>query len=859
MNIQTNEPHGITRRTFLKGLAAGAVGISIASVMPGNLISAAMVSADEVTHTTDSDAKKMKDGIYMDGSAVNMSGSHYTLEFIQPIKLIAVVGGIIQTEGIWRSGNKHLVSVDSDGTIIMRDGVGGYDVDISYTIGGAVHTVSFTTSQTAGAYTIEVDRPINRGAFMIRLANYFGWPHYNNVMDDGTDIDEKGNILKKERPRNFYDVTGCSDYVKPIESALDMGVISAGSTEDYFYPMSTMTREDAAVILCSAFKLDTLETDYLAAFSDVKQVSKEAYGAINTLFGMNVMRGRTNSLIAPLEGITDTEERIIIETLSRKIVSPVWAMPVSLRKFVRCRPEWFTPTEGATVHWRTRAFNISHKELVGLFIQDRGVGVTLEESWGPWYDYIPGFSTDPMFGLNNNKDLPYDNIYFCVEVEAYATKSGMQDSPMSRFIWRIDRPAWHDFAIDKLHEGGDSFPTVYRFFDNFQAAAFYIEGSKMGILYDGLMPTNTSTSLVDVVKAKYATKPFVFVLGHNHSDHKGAMASAYDMGLDVYICDRVGPMDGEWRIDVFGKDYTSANQNIVSSKSGTYSGATVHLVKEGDTIDLGNVAFEIMQLPGHCDDQMMLYSKSTGLLFSSDIYGVNRYWVADQFSARGIKLDLLLSLHQQLTDKYNKDGGTVRELYTGHNRIGVGSDYLMVWEQCIQKLVNFGQQSVSDDRRGDGAIMVIDGNSYDTLNWTAFAINGKQVISDYDGKYDQQAFNRLEIDNTGENPLVESNLYYGIEDNAQLSNVSFMDAELVGHDFNFKTGFDTENERLADGRLKYIIGNKFVPYEYSYNVKIALGQSTVTLTPVAMSDRIAALSVGGKKSVQPLSCNGFDR
>mgnify|MGYP007102619035 CR=1 FL=1 len=73
-------------------------------------------------------------------------------------------------------------------------------------------------------------------------------------------------------------------------------------------------------------------------------------------------------------------------------------------------------------------------------------------------------------------------------------------------MWRIERPAWHDFAFDKLHDAGENFPAVYRYFDNFQAAAYYIEGSKMGILYDGLMPTNTNISLIDRVK-EVATKP----------------------------------------------------------------------------------------------------------------------------------------------------------------------------------------------------------------------------------------------------------------------------------------------------------------------------------------------------------------
>ena len=56
----------------------------------------------------------------------------------------------------------------------------------------------------------------------------------------------------------------------------------------------------------------------------------------------------------------------------------------------------------------------------------------------------------------------------------------------------------------------------------------------MGILYDGLMPTNTNISLIDRVK-EVATKPFVFVLGHNHGDHSGAMPYAYEQGMHPAI------------------------------------------------------------------------------------------------------------------------------------------------------------------------------------------------------------------------------------------------------------------------------------------------------------------------------------
>ena len=92
--------------------------------------------------------------------------------------------------------------------------------------------------------------------------------------------------------------------------------------------------------------------------------------------------------------------------------------------------------------------------------------------------------------------------------------------------------------------------------------------------------------------------------------------------------------------------------------SGTYTGDKVHLVSE-DVLDLGNCKFEVYQLPASQDASILIYDREHGLC-SSDIYGVNRYWVADQFGAKGVRQDLLLSLHQQLMAAYTKDGRQVR-------------------------------------------------------------------------------------------------------------------------------------------------------------------------------------------------------
>lgn len=829
----------MTRRSFFKMTTSGVAFVSLSSILPINEIRAASKPSTAVS--------QLSNGIYIEGSDVNITGKTYQLEFIQAVRLIVIVDGVEQTEGTWRSQNKHLVSVDPDGTIIMRDGVGGNSVVVTWTLGQIEFKVTFFTAQTIGNKCIDADRPLTRGQFMTMLAKYFGWCHYNGVMDDGVDIDDNGEMMGTERVRNYYDVVGDSEYVKPIESALDMGVLVASATSDRFYPMATMTRQDAAVILKRAFHIDDLDIDCIQYYSDVDAVDKDAYSALNALIGNCFMQGTSATTLSPTDGITFSQARIAIENISRRRVSPVWSMPVSHRKFVRCRPIWKCPTDGVTIHWRAKAFNISHKELEGLFVQDRGVGVKLTGEWSQWYDYKPGYSTDPMFGLNNCKDLPYDRIWFCVEVEAYATKHGMEDGPISKFMWRIDRPAWHDFAFDVLHKGDKNFPTIYRFFDNFQAAAYYIQGSTYGIMYDGLMPTNTTISLYDKVK-ELATTDFAFVLGHEHGDHNGAMPYFYEKGHKVYLCKRVGSKGRNWTITTFGKDYLSTNKTIIDTRKGEYDENAIE-IDEGYVFNLGNCKFKVYRLPGHEHASMILHDAEHGLIFASDIYGVNRYWTADQFSARGVKQDLLLSLQQQLMDLYRKDGGIIKEVYTGHNRCGVGSEYLQVWENCLQKLIDYGSDGVEDDRRGDGAILAKDGDSFSGFNWTGFSENGKMKYVEYEGKYDKKPYYRIEVDNTGESPSIESNLFFERKTNSSLSNIAVNDAVLVGHDFLYRKGFDDEKAMMEDGSgYKFVIKNKFVPYEYDYEVLITKNQRTCCITPTATTNLIKGFTVNGTPS-----------
>mgnify|MGYP000152244521 FL=1 len=89
----------------------------------------------------------------------------------------------------------------------------------------------------------------------------------------------------------------------------------------------------------------------------------------------------------------------------------------------------------------------------------------------------------------------------------------------------------------------------------------------------------------------------------------------------------------------------------------------------------------------------------------------------------------------------------------------MGGDYLTMWEQCLQKFVDFGGAALTDNRRGDGTLMAQDGNEYETLNWTGLTQSGKHIHAQYKGVYDGKTYYRLEIDRTGENAQPEDGLY----------------------------------------------------------------------------------------------------
>ena len=130
--------------------------------------------------------------------------------------------------------------------------------------------------------------------------------------------------------------------------------------------------------------------------------------------------------------------------------------------------------------------------------------------------------------------------------------------------------------------------------------------------------------------------------------------------------------------------HESAAETIGQGSSGTLSslfgknldGVDVEVkLKEGDKIDLGDIALEVIHTPGHTVGGICLYEPASMSLFSGDTVfadGIGRY----DFSGGSLE-DLKRSFNKLLKLKEEKG---IDNVYPGHGSIGCGEDLEKIYE-----------------------------------------------------------------------------------------------------------------------------------------------------------------------------------
>jgi len=643
-------------------------------------------------------------------------------------------------------------------------------------------------------------KTLTRAAFVATISDYFDWVHSSQYHDP----------YKATQP-TFVDVTlGVTTYAKQIETALEEAIIS--NTQGYFYPDQSMTREDAADIYVKAFKIPLSSTNALASFTDAASINASKRSSVNAMVAAGYMVGTSATQFGPTGLVTVGDAKTILNNITSQLVAPPQVMckpgTTAPRRYIRIS----TPTPGAKIYY-TYTFD--------------GSEPADPTTAGAEYD----FATNGVLQFVNPLTSTTDSRLY--RLKAVTKKDGMQTSAVQTFIWNIVRPNVGAFQARLAHVGTSTTPTVWKInnpAEYFQAFVFYIEGSTRGLVFDageyGYQKANLK-AFIDTI----ATKPYDIIVGHNHPDHSEQIYNFTSAGVRLYA-------------SAIEKAAITASSRADFQSAG----AAAVAISDGQVLDLGNVQVTAYIQPGHTNGLVTAIINQTGWVYGSDMWACNRAYTADTTQYNGVKVDLFLSLVQQLVANYKKSSSTgqITEVTNAHQDVPVGMEAVKNFLKCFQNMIDLGDAATTPSIRGGklgnptnpttkNSRMSIVGDMWRDKNWIAIGNSiGTGLTSPVD--YFTAPTTAYPC-----GASVDYNAADGFKKYAQLSNIEISGGTLVGVDIYWAAPANGVPNKLS---------NKFDPWTTAYTVNVPTGTNSIVLTPTALSNKITSMKVNGANVAQ---------
>ena len=254
-------------------------------------------------------------------------------------------------------------------------------------------------------------------------------------------------------------------------------------------------------------------------------------------------------------------------------------------------------------------------------------------------------SVPSVRGQSNNSSLSTD---WCRQLPRPQYKK-LERVPSADPWFEVYRVAPGVFAIYEPHQ-----------FE--EAISFLILGEKRATLFD------TGLGIGDIKRVVLAltSLPIVVLNSHTHNDHVGGnweFSEIYAMDTDFT------------RINAKGSSVDAQAELTPDSICGrlpagfdakSYSTRPFHITRsihDGDTVDLGGRALEVIATPGHTPDAICLLDRKNGLLFTGDSFYAGPIWLyrpetdldayvhsIERIAAMAPQLHLLLPSHNVPVD-----------------------------------------------------------------------------------------------------------------------------------------------------------------------------------------------------------------
>lgn len=179
----------------------------------------------------------------------------------------------------------------------------------------------------------------------------------------------------------------------------------------------------------------------------------------------------------------------------------------------------------------------------------------------------------------------------------------------------IDAPDWYETirmgdGVTLIHE-----PWIKPFF---RCNIWHVRGRDRDLLFDTGLGHFSLRRLVPLVTQRKLT----CVASHTHFDHIGCHHEFPDRCVHPAEAEILADPRNEWTVaDRYATDemFDGMPQGWDTKRYRILPAPAGRLLEQGDIVDLGDRAFEVIHTPGHSPGGIALYENRTGILFSGDI------------------------------------------------------------------------------------------------------------------------------------------------------------------------------------------------------------------------------------------------
>lgn len=159
-----------------------------------------------------------------------------------------------------------------------------------------------------------------------------------------------------------------------------------------------------------------------------------------------------------------------------------------------------------------------------------------------------------------------------------------------------------------------------------EVISYLIVGEKRALLFD----TGMGISNIRKVASELTQLGVVVLNSHTHNDHVGGnwqFGEVYGMDTDFTRANARGSReDAQEEIapsSLCGDLPVGFNPKTYETKPWRIS----HTIRDGESIDLGGRAIEVLSTPGHTPDAICLLDRKNGLIFTGDTYYPAPIWL----------------------------------------------------------------------------------------------------------------------------------------------------------------------------------------------------------------------------------------